>query len=106
MSGDILSDLTDHEDPFRWLFLGRVQTYENAGCLEACPTGSFIRTEVGSVLVQNDILQGCGCVVGCPFGVIDRRKKPLKDAGAFRHLLLRPAGQRPRPRLRERYLPR
>jgi formate dehydrogenase iron-sulfur subunit len=37
---------------------------------------------VGSVLVQNDICNGCGyCVVSCPFGVIDRRKKPLLDAG-------------------------
>ena len=83
MSGDALSDLTDHEDPFRWIFLSDVCKHcENAGCLEACPTGSIIRTEVGSVLVQNDVCNGCGyCVVGCPFGVIDRRKKPLKDAG-------------------------
>jgi len=55
---------------------------ENAGCLEACPTGSIVRTEVGSVLVQNDVCNGCGyCVVACPFGVIDRRPAPLPDAG-------------------------
>ncbi len=83
MSGDLLSDLTTHEDPFRWVFLSDVCKHcENAGCLEACPTGSIIRTETGSVLVQNDVCNGCGyCVVGCPFGVIDRRKKPLKQAG-------------------------
>ncbi len=83
MSGDLLSDLTEHEDPFRWLFLSDVCKHcEEAGCLEACPTGSIIRTETQTVLVQNDICNGCGyCVVGCPFGVIDRRKKPLKDAG-------------------------
>ncbi len=47
---------------------------ENAGCLEACPTGSIVRTEFGSVFVQPDICNGCGyCVVSCPFGVIDRR---------------------------------
>jgi formate dehydrogenase iron-sulfur subunit len=71
------------EDPFRWLFLSDVCKHcEEAGCLEACPTGSIVRTEVGSVLVQNDICNGCGyCVVSCPFGVIDRRKKPLLDAG-------------------------
>jgi formate dehydrogenase iron-sulfur subunit len=47
---------------------------ENAGCLEACPTGSIIRTEFGGVYVQPDICNGCGyCVVSCPFGVIDRR---------------------------------
>src|SRR5712691_6183962 len=55
---------------------------ENAGCLEACPTGAIVRTEVGSVLVQNDVCNGCGyCVVSCPFGVIDRRPEPLPDAG-------------------------
>jgi formate dehydrogenase iron-sulfur subunit len=71
------------EDPFRWIFLSDVCKHcEVAGCLEACPTGSIVRTEVGSVLVQNDVCNGCGyCVVSCPFGVIDRRPKPLPDAG-------------------------
>jgi formate dehydrogenase iron-sulfur subunit len=71
------------EDPFRWIFLSDVCKHcENAGCLEACPTGSIVRTEVGSVLVQNDVCNGCGyCVVACPFGVIDRRPAPLPDSG-------------------------
>jgi formate dehydrogenase iron-sulfur subunit len=71
------------EDPFRWVFLSDVCKHcEDAGCLEACPTGSIVRTEVGSVLVQNDVCNGCGyCVVSCPFGVIDRRPEPLPDAG-------------------------
>ncbi len=71
------------EDPLRWIFLSDVCKHcENAGCLEACPTGSIVRTEVGSVLVQNDVCNGCGyCVVSCPFGVIDRRPEPLPDAG-------------------------
>src|SRR5205085_5985020 len=71
------------DDPFRWLFLSDVCKHcEEAGCLEACPTGSIVRTEVGSVLVQNDVCNGCGyCVVSCPFGVIDRRPEPLPDAG-------------------------
>ena len=71
------------EDPFRWIFLSDVCKHcEQAGCLEACPTGSIVRTEVGSVLVQNDVCNGCGyCVVSCPFGVIDRRPEPLPDAG-------------------------
>jgi formate dehydrogenase iron-sulfur subunit len=55
---------------------------ENAGCLEACPTGSIVRTEFGSVFVQPDICNGCGyCVVTCPFGVIDRRPA---DGRAFK----------------------
>ena len=54
----------------------------NAGCLEACPTGSIVRTEFGSVYVQPDVCNGCGyCVVGCPFGVIDRRPD---DGRAFK----------------------
>src|SRR3954464_323999 len=45
-----------------------------AGCLEACPTGAIIRTELDTVYVQPDVCNGCGyCVVACPFGVIDRR---------------------------------
>lgn len=76
-------DCLPHEDPFRWIFLSDVCKHcEEAGCLEACPTGAIVRTEVGSVLVQNDVCNGCGyCVVSCPFGVIDRRREPLPDAG-------------------------
>ncbi len=55
---------------------------EVAGCLEACPTGSIVRTEFGSVYVQPDVCNGCGyCVVACPFGVVDRRPD---DGRAFK----------------------
>lgn len=76
-------DYDGSEDPFRWLFISDVCKHcENAGCLEACPTGSIVRTETGGIFVQNDVCNGCGyCVVSCPFGVIDKRKKPLLDAG-------------------------
>ncbi|MGE5214274.1 MAG: 4Fe-4S dicluster domain-containing protein [Nitrospirota bacterium] len=76
-------DCLSHDDPFRWIFLSDVCKHcEKAGCLEACPTGAIVRTEIGSVLVQNDVCNGCGyCVVSCPFGVIDRRPQPLPDAG-------------------------
>jgi formate dehydrogenase iron-sulfur subunit len=62
------------EEPFRWQFLSDVCKHcENAGCLEACPTGAIIRTEVESVYVQHDVCNGCGyCVVSCPFGVVDK----------------------------------
>jgi formate dehydrogenase iron-sulfur subunit len=58
-----------------WLFSSDVCKHcERAGCLENCPTGAIVRTELGSVYVQPDVCNGCGyCVVGCPFGVIDRR---------------------------------
>ncbi|MFN2383739.1 MAG: 4Fe-4S dicluster domain-containing protein [Gemmatimonadota bacterium] len=70
-------------DPLRWAFVSDVCKHcENAGCLEACPTGSIVRTPVGSVYVQDDVCNGCGyCVVACPFGVIDRRPEPLPGAG-------------------------
>lgn len=70
-------------DPFRWVFLSDVCKHcGKAGCLEACPTGAIMRTDVGSVLVQNDVCNGCGyCVVTCPFGVIDRRPE---DGRAFK----------------------
>ena len=59
---------------FSWLMLSDVCKHcQRAGCLENCPTGAIIRTEFDSVYVQPDICNGCGyCVVGCPFGVIDR----------------------------------
>jgi len=71
------------ERPFGWLFVSDVCKHcGNAGCLEACPTGAIVRTEVGSVYVQDDVCNGCGyCVVSCPFGVIDRRPAPLLGAG-------------------------
>lgn len=70
-------------DPLRWVFLSDVCKHcENAGCLESCPTGSIVRTEVGSVFVQDDVCNGCGyCVVNCPFGVIDRRPASMPSGG-------------------------
>ena len=68
---------------FRWEFSSDVCKHcENAGCLEACPTGSIVRTEFGGVFVQPDVCNGCGyCVVACPFGVVDRRPD---DGRAFK----------------------
>jgi formate dehydrogenase iron-sulfur subunit len=70
-------------DQMSWSFSSDVCKHcAVAGCLEACPTGSIVRTEFGSVYVQPDVCNGCGyCVVGCPFGVIDRRPD---DGRAFK----------------------
>jgi formate dehydrogenase iron-sulfur subunit len=77
------SQLAGINEPLRWQFLSDVCKHcANAGCLEACPTGSIVRTEVGSVFVQPDICNGCGyCVVSCPFGVIEKRPE---DGRAFK----------------------
>src|ERR1700712_4981517 len=55
-----------------WLMMSDVCKHcTNAGCLQACPTGAIIRTEFNTVLVQEDICNGCGyCVPSCPFGVV------------------------------------
>jgi formate dehydrogenase iron-sulfur subunit len=61
--------------PFQsqWLMMSDVCKHcANAPCLEACPTGAIFRTEFDTVVVQNDICNGCGyCVPACPFGVVD-----------------------------------
>ncbi len=71
-------DLTGAETrtAFRWLMSSDVCKHcTHAGCLDVCPTGALFRTEFGTVVVQQDICNGCGyCVSGCPYGVIDRRE--------------------------------
>jgi formate dehydrogenase iron-sulfur subunit len=65
-------------DALRWLMSSDVCKHcTHAACLDVCPTGSLFRTEFGTVVVQEDICNGCGyCVPACPFGVLDRRHIP------------------------------
>jgi formate dehydrogenase iron-sulfur subunit len=62
-------------DGLRWLMASDVCKHcTHAGCLDVCPTGALFRTEFGTVVVQEDVCNGCGyCVSACPYGVIDRR---------------------------------
>ena len=65
-----------HRSDVRWLMASDVCKHcTHAACLDVCPTGSLFRTEFGTVVVQQDICNGCGyCVSACPYGVIDRRE--------------------------------
>jgi formate dehydrogenase iron-sulfur subunit len=67
----------------RWLMSSDVCKHcTEAGCLDVCPTGALMRTEFGTVVVQDDVCNGCGyCVPACPFGVIGRRED---DGGAHK----------------------
>jgi len=68
----------DQPDALRWLMSSDVCKHcTHAACLDVCPTGALFRTEYGTVVVQEDVCNGCGyCVPACPFGVIDRRHLP------------------------------
>ena len=70
-------------DGMRWLMSSDVCKHcTEAACLDVCPTGALMRTEFGTVVVQDDICNGCGyCIPACPFGVIDRRES---DGGAHK----------------------
>ncbi|MDQ3723679.1 MAG: 4Fe-4S dicluster domain-containing protein [Actinomycetota bacterium] len=62
---------------FRWLMASDVCKHcTHAACLDVCPTGALFRTEFGTVVVQEDVCNGCGyCVPACPYGVIDKREE-------------------------------
>ena len=64
-------------DSVRWLMSSDVCKHcTESACLDVCPTGALFRTEFGTVVVQDDVCNGCGyCVPACPFGVIARREE-------------------------------
>jgi len=73
---DALTAAANGDGEFRWLMASDVCKHcTHAACLDVCPTGALFRTEFGTVVVQEDICNGCGyCIPACPYGVIDQRK--------------------------------
>jgi formate dehydrogenase iron-sulfur subunit len=71
------ADSRDGQAGLRWLMASDVCKHcTHAACLDVCPTGALFRTEFGTVVVQEDICNGCGyCVPACPYGVIDQRQE-------------------------------
>jgi formate dehydrogenase iron-sulfur subunit len=69
---------------FRWLMESDVCKHcTHAGCLDVCPTGAIFRTEFGTVVIQDDVCNGCGyCVTACPFGVIGKRDRTAASSRA------------------------
>lgn len=67
----------------RWLMESDVCKHcTHAGCLDVCPTGAIVRSEFGTVVIQDDVCNGCGyCVVACPFGVIGQRVESEPHSG-------------------------
>jgi formate dehydrogenase iron-sulfur subunit len=74
--GSFADQAPERRDGFRWLMSSDVCKHcTSAACLDVCPTGALFRTEFGTVVVQQDVCNGCGyCVPACPFGVIEQRK--------------------------------
>jgi formate dehydrogenase iron-sulfur subunit len=60
----------------RWLMSSDVCKHcTHAACLDVCPTGALFRTEFDTVVVQQDVCNGCGyCVSACPYGVLSKRE--------------------------------
>ena len=68
---------SDGAEGVRWLMSSDVCKHcTEAACLDVCPTGALFRTEFGTVVVQDDVCNGCGyCIPACPFGVIARSEQ-------------------------------
>jgi formate dehydrogenase iron-sulfur subunit len=88
-TGDLLGGLDGTAEPstpadgaaadqagIRWLMASDVCKHcTHAACLDVCPTGALLRTEFDTVIVQQDVCNGCGyCVSACPYGVLGQRE--------------------------------
>ena len=68
-----IEQFNENRSEARWLFSSdSCKHCSDAGCLNACPVKAIVRTEMGNVVVQQDVCIGCKyCIPSCPYGVID-----------------------------------
>jgi formate dehydrogenase iron-sulfur subunit len=61
----------------RWFFASdSCKHCTDAGCMNACPTKAIVRTDMGNVVIQDDVCIGCKyCIPSCPYGVISLSEK-------------------------------
>jgi len=76
LGGKSVRDNSQNAFQSGWLMMSDVCKHcHHAPCMEACPTGALFKTEFDTVVVQQDICNGCGyCVPACPFGVVEVSK--------------------------------
>lgn len=67
-----IEQFSEERNERRWLFdSDSCKHCIDAGCLNACPTKAIIRSDMGNVIVQQDVCIGCKfCIPSCPYGVI------------------------------------
>src|SRR5574341_2466646 len=67
-----LEQFSEDRSRARWFFSSDSCKHCNdAGCLNACPTGAIVRTGLGNVFIRQDVCIGCKyCIPWCPYGVI------------------------------------
>jgi formate dehydrogenase iron-sulfur subunit len=55
-----------------WLMMSDICKHcTNASCMEVCPTNAIVKTEFNTVLIQQDVCNGCrDCISACPYGAI------------------------------------
>jgi formate dehydrogenase iron-sulfur subunit len=67
-----IEQFSDDRKDGRWLMMSDTCKHcVQAPCLDVCPTGALIRTEFDTVVIQQDVCNGCrDCIAACPFGVV------------------------------------
>lgn len=55
-----------------WLMMSDICKHcTHASCMEVCPTNAIVKTEFNTVLIQQDVCNGCrDCISACPYGAI------------------------------------